>query len=71
MQEAIAAPYVHDDKIAHIGLSIGIVRFYGGEANLQKIVSMADGAMYQAKEAGKGTYRLINMPDQNGLKAFS
>ncbi|WP_417793729.1 diguanylate cyclase domain-containing protein [Terasakiella pusilla] len=71
MQDAISAPYVRDDKIAHIGLSIGVVRFYGVETNLQKIVSMADGAMYQAKEAGKGTYRLITMPDRDGLKAFS
>jgi len=71
MQEAISAPYVKDSKIAKIGLSIGVVRFFGKEDDLQKIVTMADGAMYQAKQAGKGTYRLINMPTVASRKAFS
>ncbi|NVK18963.1 MAG: diguanylate cyclase [Methylocystaceae bacterium] len=71
MQQAISAPYVKDNKIAKIGLSIGVVRFFGKENDLQKIVTMADGAMYQAKQAGKGTYRLINMPTLESRTAIS
>ncbi|MDV7341132.1 diguanylate cyclase [Terasakiella sp. A23] len=71
MQDAISAPYEKDGQIAKIGLSIGVVRFFGKESDTQKIVTLADGAMYEAKQAGKGTYRLINMPQQDGKKAFS
>lgn len=60
MQEAISKPYVKEGKESVIGLSIGVVRFYGHETNIQEIVTLADGAMYAAKQSGKGTYRLIN-----------
>jgi|GEM_PF-1316058 len=62
MQEAISQPYIKGDKKSVIGLSIGVVRFFGHEKSIAQIVTMADGAMYDAKQSGKGTYRLINMP---------
>jgi len=62
MQIAISAPYVTKDKKAEIGLSIGVVRFFGYENDIQNVVKIADDAMYKAKQAGKGTFRLINMP---------
>ncbi|SCA56495.1 putative Diguanylate cyclase [Candidatus Terasakiella magnetica] len=71
MQEAISQPYVQEDKVAHIGLSIGVVRFFGTEDDTRKIVMLADSAMYKAKQAGKGSYRLINMPSCDVQKALS
>lgn len=71
MQKTISAPYVHEDRISTIGLSIGVVRFFGNEKDIQKIVMMADGAMYDAKQSGKGTYRLINMPPHETTIAIS
>jgi len=61
MQDAISAPYSNDGKTVEIGLSIGVVRFFGNEDNIHQLVMCADTAMYEAKQAGKGTYRLINM----------
>lgn len=71
MQEAISEPYMKDDKKSVIGLSIGVVRFFGHETNIEQIVTMADGAMYDAKQSGKGTYRLINMPKLVGIAVIS
>lgn len=71
MQNAISAPYEKDGKTAAIGLSIGVVRFFGHEDDIKKLVMVADAAMYDAKQAGKGTYRLINMPSNDSGKALS
>ncbi len=70
LQTAICKPYIKGEKTAQIGLSIGIVQFYGQEENLQHLVTLADEAMYQAKQAGKGTYRLIENPENTIMKAI-
>ena len=71
MQDAISAPYEKDGQVGKIGLSIGVVRFFGQENDTKKLVTIADSAMYEAKQAGKGTYRLINMASNDSGKAFS
>ena len=71
MQTAISAPYTKDGKIGEIGVSIGVVRFFGQENDIKKLVMIADSAMYEAKQAGKGTYRLINMASNDSTKTLS
>lgn len=71
MQTAIAAPYTQNKKTVKIGLSIGVVRYFGREDDIHRIIMMADSAMYEAKQAGKGTYRLINLPRNDQRKAHS
>ncbi|NVJ91457.1 MAG: diguanylate cyclase [Methylocystaceae bacterium] len=71
LQNAISAPYVKNSTIAKIGLSIGVVRFYGKEKDIHKIVKLADSAMYEAKQAGKGTHRIVQMPSNDSHKAIS
>lgn len=71
MQTAISTPYKKEGKIAKIGLSIGVVRFFGHESDIHDLVMCADTAMYQAKQAGKGTYRLINMARNDNLTSNS
>jgi diguanylate cyclase (GGDEF)-like protein/PAS domain S-box-containing protein len=71
MQSAISTPYVKDGKTAEIGLSIGVVRFFGQETDIHHLVMCADTAMYQAKQAGKGTYRLINMAQNDNQTSGS
>jgi diguanylate cyclase (GGDEF)-like protein/PAS domain S-box-containing protein len=64
MQDAIAEPFTKDGLSASIGLSIGVVRFFGNETNILKLIKFADQAMYQAKQDGKGRYQLVEMsPD--------
>jgi len=43
---------------AHIGCSVGIAIFPDDGADGETLVRNADTALYQAKEAGKGTWRL-------------
>lgn len=62
VQTIISEPYEQDGKIGNIGVSIGVVRFNGQENDTNKIVMLADNAMYEAKKAGKGTYRLATLP---------
>jgi diguanylate cyclase (GGDEF)-like protein/PAS domain S-box-containing protein len=71
MQKTISLPYIQDDKEAIIGLSIGVVRFFGHENDIHSIVTIADGAMYEAKQAGKGCYRLVNMASFEEKSAVS
>ncbi|MFO1072172.1 MAG: EAL domain-containing protein [Geminicoccaceae bacterium] len=43
-----------------IGLSIGIARFPGDAGDLDHLLSHADLALYEAKQAGRGTYRFFS-----------
>ncbi|HEX5363169.1 MAG TPA: diguanylate cyclase, partial [Gallionella sp.] len=55
--EVIAQPFDLEGREARIGVSIGIAR-YSEEANSEdELVKHADQAMYDAKSAGKNTYR--------------
>lgn len=61
---ALTRPFMIDRHEINISASIGIDRWDAGQsvphddADLEKIVSHADKAMYQAKQTGRGTYRL-------------
>ncbi|MFY9261645.1 MAG: PAS domain S-box protein [Gallionella sp.] len=55
---AISTPFELAGQPAHIGISIGIAR-YTDDANTEdELMQRADKAMYQAKAAGKNTYRV-------------
>jgi len=44
---------------AHIGVSIGIASYPSGGCNAAELLQNADAAMYEAKNAGKNTYRIF------------
>jgi diguanylate cyclase (GGDEF)-like protein/PAS domain S-box-containing protein len=51
------APFAIGGKICHVGVSVGIAVFPEDGDNVDILVKKADTAMYQAKGAGKSTYR--------------
>lgn len=58
--ESIALPFDLEGSEARVGISIGIAR-YSEEANGEdELVKQADEAMYEAKDAGKNTYRFAS-----------
>lgn len=62
--ESIQQPYDYQGKICAIGVSIGIA-FYNPDStlNVKSFIRNADNAMYEAKLAGKGTYRVFEPKD--------
>lgn len=58
--DALAEPFVLRAGAARIGVSIGIARFGALEAETaEAVLKRADAAMYDAKLAGKNTWRLM------------
>ncbi|MFZ3298690.1 MAG: GGDEF domain-containing protein, partial [Ralstonia pickettii] len=55
--EVINSPMSFDRKTAHVGTSIGIAFFVEGVTTPSELLKNADDAMYEAKAAGKNTYR--------------
>ncbi|HEY6095709.1 MAG TPA: CHASE domain-containing protein [Gallionellaceae bacterium] len=55
---AISAPFDLEGRAANIGISIGIARYTEEAENEDDLVTQADQAMYEAKFAGKNTYRV-------------
>lgn len=55
--EVVNAPMSFDQKIAHVGTSIGIAFFTKEVTSPGDLLKNADDAMYEAKAAGKNTYR--------------
>jgi diguanylate cyclase (GGDEF)-like protein/PAS domain S-box-containing protein len=55
--EVVNAPMSFDQKIAHVGTSIGIAFFAKEVKSPSDLLKSADDAMYEAKAAGKNTYR--------------
>jgi diguanylate cyclase (GGDEF)-like protein/PAS domain S-box-containing protein len=53
----INAPMNFDGKVAHVGTSIGIAFKAKEAASADDLLKNADAAMYEAKAAGKNTYR--------------
>jgi diguanylate cyclase (GGDEF)-like protein len=60
MINAISAPHVIDGQIVVIGASIGIVEADADDVNAEDLLKSADLAMYSAKAAGRGTYRIFD-----------
>lgn len=56
--QAISAPFNLEGVEARIGISIGIARYTEEARNEDDLVKQADKAMYEAKLAGKNTYRI-------------
>jgi diguanylate cyclase (GGDEF)-like protein/PAS domain S-box-containing protein len=55
--QLVGAPYeLGDGKTAQIGLSIGIAFFPKDGSDLPTLLQNADNALYQSKEAGRGTW---------------
>jgi diguanylate cyclase (GGDEF)-like protein/PAS domain S-box-containing protein len=61
---ALAPPFVLNGITCHVGGSIGISLFEGGEMDAETILRQADAAMYQAKKAGKNTWRMYREGDE-------
>jgi diguanylate cyclase (GGDEF)-like protein/PAS domain S-box-containing protein len=55
--QTLAEPFIHKDCECKIGGSIGIVIYPDDTTDLEALVTMADDAMYLAKNSGKNTYR--------------
>jgi diguanylate cyclase (GGDEF)-like protein/PAS domain S-box-containing protein len=55
--EVVNAPMSFDQKIAHVGTSIGIAFVSKEMKSPSDLLKIADDAMYEAKAAGKNTYR--------------
>lgn len=56
--QAISVPFDLEGSEARIGISIGIARYTEEASNEADLVRKADQAMYEAKLAGKNTYRI-------------
>lgn len=55
--DELNAPMIFDDRTTNVGTSIGIAYLTTGLASPDDILKYADAAMYQAKAAGKNTFR--------------
>ncbi|MBY0242992.1 MAG: diguanylate cyclase [Burkholderiaceae bacterium] len=55
--EKLNAPMIFDDRSVHVGTSIGIAYLTTELASPNDILQYADAAMYEAKAAGKNTFR--------------
>jgi len=54
---AVAEPFVIDGAAARIGVSIGIAIYPKDSASVDELLLHADGALYEAKRAGRNTFR--------------
>lgn len=52
LQTALLEPYVIDEAVSRIGVSIGISEFPADAASLQEVIHCSDLAMYYAKRSG-------------------
>ena len=57
---ALAEPFDLKGQQCHVGGSIGIAIFPDDAGDLDKLVRLADGAMYLAKQSGKNTHRFYS-----------
>ena len=58
---AINLPFVQQNPPINISSSIGIALFPNHATNLDDLTSLADTAMYEAKNAGKSRYRFFTI----------
>ena len=47
-----------DGQVADVGVSIGLALYPSAGQTPEELLKKADGAMYEAKKAGKGNYRI-------------
>ena len=61
IQQALAQPFTLDDKQVAASASIGIAMMNGAYRRGDELLRDADVAMYRAKEAGRGCYRVFEL----------
>ncbi|MEI8396768.1 MAG: diguanylate cyclase [Rhodospirillaceae bacterium] len=57
--DSLSRPFIIDGTVIQTGTSIGIAMFPRDSLTVGSLIKAADTAMYQAKEAGRGTYRFF------------
>ena len=60
MVDVLSRPFLVEGHVANIGASIGIAGFVAGEASADDLMRYAELALYDAKSAGGGTWRLFD-----------
>ncbi len=68
---SLSQPCLLGEHRANCGASLGIVVFLGTEQSLTELLKKADIAMYQAKDAGRGTLRFYDADMQAAVLARS
>jgi diguanylate cyclase (GGDEF)-like protein len=71
--EAIATPFVIEGHRLSIGVSIGICMAESAQINAERLLHDADVALYRAKQAGRGTWRIFDQKmaaDDNARRAM-
>jgi diguanylate cyclase (GGDEF)-like protein/PAS domain S-box-containing protein len=63
----LSTPLTVDNRQHLLGVSVGIAIYPDHTATPDKLLSLADAAMYQAKQAGGNQYRLAQLNDQGQL----
>jgi c-di-GMP phosphodiesterase len=61
--QMISSPFLIDEHEIHIGLSIGVAILRPGFDSKTEVMKNADIALYQAKDAGRNTYRFYSDED--------
>ena len=67
--KAIEVPYQIDGVTVHAGISIGITIFPDDGNDSEKLLGNADLALYEAKRAGRQTWRVFDLRLQEQLQA--
>ena len=57
--QSLCRPLAHNGHALAISASIGVAGFQGTDDTAEQLLARADAAMYAAKEAGRGTVRLV------------
>ncbi|MGY4830134.1 diguanylate cyclase domain-containing protein [Sphaerotilaceae bacterium SBD11-9] len=55
---ALGEPFRIDDKMVHIGASVGVALAVNGQDTVAVLMQRADAALYQAKRAGRGRHEV-------------
>ncbi len=56
--EAMRPPFLLEDNTVNITVSIGLAYYHGGAQEPPALLKLADDMLYQAKKAGRNTYRI-------------
>ncbi len=62
--QTISAQFIVEDHEIHIGVSIGIALLRSGFDSKTEVMKNADIALYQAKDAGRNTFRFYSESDE-------
>lgn len=67
VSQALNAPYPLGDHLQLSSPSIGATPFMGGAVSVDELLKQADIAMYQAKAAGRNTWRIFGVTSNFGV----